>query len=516
MGGAGSTGHHHGVVHAGHPSPVLPHPTHDAGAPRGAGPEPGAGPGPDTPPLRGEPPVSRRVRDGLAPRPRPGGLRPPTRSSPRLVVLILWLLVFSASSQVMLIAPILPLVGDELGIREGLLGTLVSAYSIMVGIFAVVSGPFSDRLGRRRILLMGAGIMTGALALHLLVTGYWSFMAVRVVAGVGGGVLSGAAVSFVGDYFSYERRGWATGWVMSGTAFGQILGIPAGVVLAGAFGFRIPFLMFAITMGATFALMLLRLPQPDVQRSEHPVTLRRAASDYLDMLRRPEISWASCAFFLMFLGVSLYVVYLPTWLEREVGATPNQIALLFLVGGVANVLVAPQAGRLSDRVGRKGIILTSAVGLAICMALTTLVVRDVWMAFPWFFLVMALVAMRIGPFSALLTALVRDNRRGSLLSLTVALGQVGFAAGGVLSGILYSSAGYGPLAGLAGASVLAMGLMVWYFVPEPGKDVEVDAGRRISSPTDPSPGPDSSSSEPVPHRAPRAPAGDEPYLVRER
>jgi predicted MFS family arabinose efflux permease len=389
------------------------------------------------------------------------------RPHPYLVVFALWLLVFSASSQIMIIAPILPLVGDELGIREALLGTLVSAYSLMVGVFAVISGPFSDRLGRRRILLLGAGLMTLALAAHGLVGGYLSFMGVRVLAGVAGGVLSGAAVSYVGDYFPYHRRGWATGWVMSGAAVGQIVGIPLGVVLAGAFGFRTPFYLFALAMAATFVLILLRLPQPDVALSREPVTLAGAGREYGAMLRRREVSAAAAAFFLMFLGVSLYVVYLPTWLEREIGATANQIALLFLVGGVANALVGPQAGRLSDRMGRKGIILVSCIGLSIAMALTTAVIDAVWIAFPFFFVVMALVAMRIGPFSALLTALVKDDRRGSLLSLTVALGQVGFAVGGSLSGVLYEASGYALTSILGGASVLGMGLMVWFLVPEP-------------------------------------------------
>ena len=155
-----------------------------------------------------------------------------------LIVFTLWLLVFAASSQIMIISPILPLIGEELSIPEALLGTLVSAYSLMVGVFAVISGPISDRVGRRRILIWGSGIMTVALVLHFFVIGYLSFLVVRVVAGGAGGVLSGAAVSYIGDHFPYNRRGWATGWVMSGSAFGQIFGIPMGIVLAGKFGFR--------------------------------------------------------------------------------------------------------------------------------------------------------------------------------------------------------------------------------------------------------------------------------------
>ena len=53
------------------------------------------------------------------------------------------------------------------------------------------------------------------------------------------------------------------------------------------------------------------------------------------------------------------------------------------------------------------------------------------------------------------------------MSLTVALGQIGFALGGAIAGPLYADIGYGSNTELAAASVLIMGLIVWFFVPEP-------------------------------------------------
>jgi predicted MFS family arabinose efflux permease len=354
-----------------------------------------------------------------------------------------------------------------LSIADTLLGTLITAYSLMVGLFAIISGPISDRVGRRRILLMGTAIMTVSLACHFFVSDYFSFLAVRVFSGLAGGILSGAAVSYVGDYFPYNRRGWALGWVMSGSAFGQIFGIPMGVVLAGHFGFRAPFYLFAVAMAATFVLLWARLPQPPIRKREDQLTLRGAVEDYWSMLRRKEIAAASVAFFLMFLGVSIFIVYFPTWLERSVGFSPNQIASLFLVGGIANVLTGPQAGRISDRIGRKVIIILSCIGLSFVMLGTTFIIKSFWVAYPIFFLIMVLVAMRISPFSALLTELVPDQNRGSLMSLTVALGQVGFGLGGAVAGPLYANLGYASNTVIGAISVMGMGLMVWFLVPEP-------------------------------------------------
>ena len=367
----------------------------------------------------------------------------------------------------MIISPILPQIGDDLDIADAVLGTLVTAYSLMVGLFAILSGPVSDRIGRRRILLVGCSVMTVALASHGLVDSYWSFLGVRVFAGMAGGVLSGAAVSYIGDYFPYDRRGWAVGWVMSGAAFGQIIGIPMGIVMAERWGFHSPFYLFAITMALTLPLLFFGVPQPPVKGTSERLTVSGAFADYVTLLKRPEVAWAAVAYFVMFFGVAVFVIYLPTWLERDLGASGDQIALMFLVGGIANVVTGPQAGKLSDRIGRKGIVLLSCIGLSVLMLGTVPLVTNITIAYVFFFLTMVLVAMRVSPFSALLTGLVRDERRGSLMSLAVALGQLGFALGGAVSGPMFARVGYASNTVLGAVFVLGMGLVVWFFIPEP-------------------------------------------------
>jgi predicted MFS family arabinose efflux permease len=61
------------------------------------------------------------------------------------------------------------------------------------------------------------------------------------------------------------------------------------------------------------------------------------------------------------------------------------------------------------------------------------------------------------------------------MSLTVALGQVGFGVGGALAGPLYADLGYDSNTILGGISVLAMGLIVWYMVPEPAAEAGGEA-----------------------------------------
>jgi len=376
-------------------------------------------------------------------------------------------MMFSASAQVIIVAPILPEISEALGIGEALQGLLITSYTVTLGIVALIIGPISDKVGRRRILLIGCGSMSAALALHGMVDTYVSFVAVRALAGAAGGALSGGAVAFVGDFFPYERRGWANGWVMSGMAVGQILGIPVGKILADQFGFRWPFLMFAVTMAIATLLVWLFLPQPDVRRDEGRLGIRSSIAKYRLLMATDSVRAVSIVYLLMFFSLGLFVIYLPTWLEMVVGVSGTDIASLFFVGGLANVVSSPIAGRLSDRVGRKPLIIASCIGLGIVMVVTTYAIQGIWTAYIFFATAMVMFALRISPLQSLMTALVPDERRGMLMSLAIAVGQVGMGLGSALAGVAYTSYGYISNTMMATASIVVMAFMVHYFLPEP-------------------------------------------------
>lgn len=424
------------------------------------------------------------------------------RTEAYVVLFTLWLVVFSFASQVMIIAPILPRIADQLDTEIGLLGTLITAYALAVGVFALLAGPISDHVGRRRILLGGSALMTVALALHWFADSFATLFAVRGFAGVAAGVLNGAAIAYVGDYFPEDRRGWASGWVLSGLAAGQIAGIPLGIVLAERFGFRAPFVAFAGVMAVAFVLVWAGVPQPDVRLATEPLTVRGAIADYATLLGRPGVAAASAMFALVFLSFPLYLAYFPLWLEATLGMTGGAIALLFLVGGIGNVLAGPEAGRLSDTVGRKPVIVGTSLAVAVVVFVTPFVVRSPWPAYVVFFVAMGLFASRGSSFQALLTELVPGDRRGSLMSLTAAVGQIGFAVGGALAGLVYAGPGYVANAALAAAGCLVLAAVAWRYLPEtrtvPGvpepvvssasaaTDPPATTDRSVSTPTPPS------------------------------
>jgi predicted MFS family arabinose efflux permease len=372
----------------------------------------------------------------------------------------------------MILAPILPEIGKMLDTPTEYLGNLITVYAIMVGIFAIIMGPFSDKIGRRKILLIGSGGMAIFLFSHQLVYDFKSFLIIRAMTGMAGGVLSGAAVAYVGDYFPYEKRGWANGWVMSGIAVGQILGIPLGTFMAEHFGFRSPFIVFGVVMTLTYIIIYFKVPQPNVELHTDKLTVFSSLSKYVKLLKRPEVSFVALSYLLMFLSLSVFIIYLPTWLEDSFEVNLSTIGYIFAVGGVANVIAGPSSGWLSDKIGRKNMIIFSCLGLSLLMASTTYIVQNVGHAFLLFPAAMILIAMRISPFQALSSELVKSNNRGTLMSLLVAIGQIGYGIGGTVAGPLYSLKGYASNTFFGAISILVMALIVWKFVPEPKLDTK--------------------------------------------
>ncbi|MGE3802879.1 MAG: MFS transporter [Candidatus Kapaibacterium sp.] len=386
------------------------------------------------------------------------------RSDPVLVIATLWLLVFAAASQIMIVAPILPRIAEELSVEKSALGLLMTIYAVAVGIFALIAGPISDRFGRRRILLIGAGLLAATLGLHAFANSFPTLLLVRGLAGAAGGILSGGAVSYVGDYFPVHRRGWASGWVMSGIAAGQILGIPLGNLLADWLGFRAPFLAFSLVAAFSFLLILFKLPQPQVALSPS-LSVRGALGGYAALLRRREVRAAAAAFMAMFMGISIFVTFFPTWLEEYLGFSAAMVSLLYMIGGAANVLVGPQAGKLSDRIGRTGVIIGASIGIALLMPITTLVKPSFsWIIYPLFFLTMACVASRMSPMQALMTQLATGEQRGALMSLVTSVGQIGFGLGSAMASAVWGLVGFTGNALLGTVSVLLMAGIVWRYL----------------------------------------------------
>jgi hypothetical protein len=175
-------------------------------------------------------------------------------------------------------------------------------------------------------------------------------------------------------------------------------------------------------MAATFLLVWRAVPQPDVGRSTGRLTIGSALRSYAALLRSSAIL-AAVATFAHHVPRQLAVRDLPADLARgHRRRHAGQVAALFFVGGVANVLAGPRAGRLSDRIGRKRSSSRPAWAFSVHAHHPDVGRPQRRLGVRPLRLIMALMAVADGPFQALLTQLVPAERRGSLMSLTVGNG----------------------------------------------------------------------------------------------
>ncbi len=383
----------------------------------------------------------------------------------------LWLTAFIVSCQFFMVAPLLPLIQDEL-LNESrpsdfALGFLGTAYSIALACTTLIAGPFSDRVGRRKILIVGTALIAVVLLLHGIAQHYMSFLIIRALTGAAAGIYSGSMVAFVGDYFPYKRRGWATGWIMTGVACGQILGTPGGILLANAYSFQTPFIVFGGLMAVASIMAWRALPDPSLYHDGVPFSITSVLETYGQLLRRSSSRAGVLLYFLLFASLGLFLFFFPKWLEEEVGITVQQIALLFVIAGIAIVLGLTLGGILSDRFGRRPILMLSSLILTLLLPFVVVWVQGLISAIVFIAFILMFGAMRTGPLMALLTALATPNQRGAMMGLAVATGQFGLGVATAAAGWLYEHPGflYNILASTL--SVALMAWVVWRLVPEP-------------------------------------------------
>ena len=369
---------------------------------------------------------------------------------------------FTAVLDFMIIMPLGPQYMRVFNIGPGEFGLIVSAYAIAAGIAGIAAGFFIDRFDRRNALLgLYLGFTIGTL-LCAVANGYWSLVAARVVTGAFGGVTMGIVMAVIGDVIPEERRGRATGIVMSSFSVASICGVPVGLYLANTINWHVTFYALAglcalVLPGIWFAMPHLR-GHFEHHGDERPVE-RMAA------IVRPREHQMALLFMAMLMCMGFVVFpYMATYMVQNVGMTEKQLPLIYLCGGVCTLVSMNLIGRWADRVGKKRVF----VIMALLSMATVLVVTNLPHVALSFALVVSTVFMvcssgRVVPAMALLTSSIEPRYRGGFMSINSSVQQLssGFAAW--LSGmIIGQQGGHMTRFGAIGAMSVAFGLAAIY------------------------------------------------------
>jgi metabolite-proton symporter len=270
-----------------------------------------------------------------------------------------------------------------------LTGTLLAFLTYAVGFLArpvggLVFGHFGDRFGRKRLLVVSLVLMGGSTcAMGLLPTfGTAGVLApilltlLRLVQGFALGGEWGGAVLIVSEHGDARRRGFWASWPQCGAPGGNLLATAVLAILAAtqsdaaflAWGWRVPFLLSGVLLLIGLWIRLAVAESPVFLAAQRQAAEREEKHvPIVEVFRNNKREVLVTIGARMAENVSYYVitafilVYVTTGLHL-----PKQVGLTaVLVGSAVHFVTIPLWGALSDRIGRKPVYLTGAVGMAV-------------------------------------------------------------------------------------------------------------------------------------------------------
>ncbi|HEY1654945.1 MAG TPA: MFS transporter [Candidatus Tumulicola sp.] len=354
-----------------------------------------------------------------------------------------------------MLIPMLPYFVTHFGASPFVVGVLFATFSLCQFVSAPLWGHVSDRIGRKRVLIISQiGATIGWAMLAFAPTIGWVFVA-RILEGVSGGNIS-ITQAYVADLVEPKDRSRAFGLIGAMFGAGMIFGPLGGGLLFARYGFAAPFLAAAALQLLTLLLTVVMLPE---SRKRDEDEERVGMGQILASFKQPRLSrilWQKLA---ISLGLYGWFAVIALYLQRQLGFSLTQTDYFFSIFAVLNVLVNVFViGRISAWLGDRAM---SNVGLAsLVAALATLPfvhelpVLAATMVF--FCFGMPLVSTGI---TALISNAASDREQGTVLGTSSSLDSLsGILAPPVSTGLLTT---LGPAyAGIEPVSLVAVALLM--------------------------------------------------------
>lgn len=397
-------------------------------------------------------PLGAAARAGAPSSSGPPDRAPAASSRPLIPIFII---VFIDVMGLTLIIPLLPFYALKFGATPFQATLLLSVFAV----FQLFSGPFlggwSDRSGRRIVLLASQAGMLASYVVLGFAHALWMVFLGRIIAGITSGNLS-VAQAYISDVTKPEDRTKAFGFF--GIAFG--LGFVLGPALA--FGLTklgsesTPFFGSAVLSGLSFVCTLLMLPDAK------PTAASGRSAPAWALLTRPEPRRRLLEFFLFNLAFSTFIGGFALYLNAQFDFDQTHASLMFLYTGVLGAIIqGGLIGRLAKQIGEKKLALSGFVAMAIGHAFLG------WIHWVPLLMAVAVVgsygtAVTRPALTTLITKSVGRDEQGKALGMGTTLASVSQIVGPPAAGWLIQNRFLGAYGALVGV-LSALGVLLLAF-----------------------------------------------------
>jgi MHS family proline/betaine transporter-like MFS transporter len=246
---------------------------------------------------------------------------------------------------------------------------------------ALVFGTLGDRIGRKKtlsivILSMSAATLVVGLLPAYDAIGLWApilLVAARVVQGLAAGGEFGSAAAFLAEYSPRKHRGFGVSWLEFGSLLGFLAASLVVFVLTSVMdaqtiadgGWRIPFLI-AVPMGVIGFYIRSKIEDtPEFRSLEQLDNVPQSPVKEVFTRHWKQLLQMSGLEIMMHVTFYVVLVYLLTYQEKVLGFDAGTAALLSTAASVAGLILVPLVGALSDRIGRKPLLIAAAISLVL-------------------------------------------------------------------------------------------------------------------------------------------------------
>jgi MFS transporter, MHS family, proline/betaine transporter len=242
-------------------------------------------------------------------------------------------------------------------------------------------GPLGDRIGRQRVLALVILLMSGSTFIIGLVPSYDSIgvaaplllLLLRCVQGFSAGGEYGSGACYLAEFAPDRHRGFVVSFLVWSVVVGFLLGsltvtgletvLPESAM--SSYGWRIPFLIAGVlgVVGLYIRLRLGDTPEFETLRDKGEV----ASSPLREALTTSWRPILQIAGLVVIHNVGFYVVftYLPTYFTKTLEFTKTNAFVSITIASVVAIMLIPPLGALSDRIGRKPLLIAGAVGFVV-------------------------------------------------------------------------------------------------------------------------------------------------------
>ena len=369
---------------------------------------------------------------------------------------------------------LLPLIGKEMGLSFGEIGAIMSCQYLVGAISNVPGGLFVDMTGRKPVLMAVSLLWVGVPYLLMGFShSYWQLLVCTALIGFGNNLWHPVAIPLLADRFP-DRRGLAVAFHgMGGNVGDAVAPVVAGAMLT-ALTWRSVIEINVIPALLVALLLLLYFGKSSGVRKKAddaaPMRLTDMLRGIAALFKNRGVLTLSVSSAFRTMTQTTLMTFLPVFLAGQMGYSPLWVGGCMFALQAAGFIAAPIAGHLSDRMGRRQIIMSSMLMTAVVFIAMAVVGQS-----PAFVLFISVLGFFLFSIRAVMQAWLLDatprNLGGTSIGILFGMQALGAAIGPGLGGVIADHFGLIATFYFLGATIIAANLLIFFTPIEERKAV---------------------------------------------